>query len=388
MNLLHRKYGCWIVGGIAFDHKLEALRHASNTNNSNIEFYYHNHVFDSVNRGLLGKVPLTTLYKERAEQLRDNYDYLVLHYSGGSDSHNVLHTFLSNNIKLDEVSVRWAKPLRDGKFYTANTTDTSARNGVSEWDYAIKPELEKLAISHPEIKINVVDFTDNLNSNLVSLDNIEKRSLELNFYRGSLGTLTQRLDPNIEDRVTTHSQGKVAHIYGIEKPYITIHADNISMCFQDSQLDPGIMPRNYQEGSVEYFYWTPDMPLLAIEQAYQVAQYLKFNLQARDFFSYEHLPLHDPARRIRVNAMNNLVKQILYGHSWDFDKFQAGKPSGSRNDWWFWLHETPELNTLHKNFIQAMKNITEGIDSRLVLVSQDTHGFVITRTKFYPLISL
>jgi hypothetical protein len=100
MNLLQRKYGCWIVGGIAFDHKLEALRHASNTNNSNIEFYYHNHVFDSVNRGLLGKVPLTTLYKERAEQLRDNYDYLVLHYSGGSDSHNILHTFLSNNIKL------------------------------------------------------------------------------------------------------------------------------------------------------------------------------------------------------------------------------------------------------------------------------------------------
>ena len=89
MSLLQRKYGCWIVGGMAFDHKMKALRYASETNNTSIEFYYHNNIWDQFDRKLLGKIPLTTLYKERAQQLRDTYDHLVLHYSGGSDSHNI-----------------------------------------------------------------------------------------------------------------------------------------------------------------------------------------------------------------------------------------------------------------------------------------------------------
>jgi hypothetical protein len=59
--------------------------------------WYHD-TFKNFNKDLLGKIPLKTLYKERAQQLRDNYDELILYYSGGSDSHNILHTFLQNNI--------------------------------------------------------------------------------------------------------------------------------------------------------------------------------------------------------------------------------------------------------------------------------------------------
>ncbi len=389
MSLLQRKYGCWIVGGVAFDHKMKALQYASETNNTSVEFYYHNSIWDQFDRKLLGKIPLTTLYKERAQQLRDTYDHLVLHYSGGSDSHNILETFITNNIKLDEVSVRWAKPLRDGKFYTANNKDKTARNGVSEWDYAIKPELDKLRATHPEIKITLVDFTDNLDTGIVSENNLENRIIDLNFYRGCLATLTQRLDPSIEDKSTIISgKKKIAHIFGIEKPYVSINGDNIDIYFQDSQLDGTIMPRNYEEESVEFFYWSPNFPLLPMEQAYQLALLIRNDEATREIFRYEGLPQNDPIRRAKVDAITQITKQVLYSNSWDFSKFQAGKPNGSRSDWWFWLHESSELNLLHKNFIQVMKNITHGIDSRLILVSQDTHTLVPTRTKFFNLLKI
>ena len=104
------------------------------------------------------------MYVERCNQLRDKYDYLVLHYSGGSDSHNILHTFLTNNIKLDEISIRWPKHWLDGKFYNVNNIDKSAKNAPSEFNYTIKPTLEYLQKHHPDIKINIVDFTEDRKS--------------------------------------------------------------------------------------------------------------------------------------------------------------------------------------------------------------------------------
>ena len=38
-------------------------------------------------------------------QLRDEYDYIRLYYSSGSDSETCLQTFMKNNIPIDEIVV-------------------------------------------------------------------------------------------------------------------------------------------------------------------------------------------------------------------------------------------------------------------------------------------
>lgn len=43
------------------------------------------------------------LCKQRAQQLRASYDYIILSFSGGSDSTTVLNAFLDNNIHIDEI---------------------------------------------------------------------------------------------------------------------------------------------------------------------------------------------------------------------------------------------------------------------------------------------
>jgi hypothetical protein len=390
-NDLHNsKYGFWICSGVPFTSKLEALQYASQTSNGIISYYFHDHIWDNLDRTLLGKVPLTQLYKERALQLRDKYDYLVLHYSGGSDSHNILHTFLTNNIKLDEIVVRWAKPLRDGKFYKPNNTDKSARNAVSEWDYAIKPTLDWIKSNRPEIKINVVDFTERLlDHSLSSVSFIKTRMEEMNFQRGSFGGLAMYQDPNVESKmVISGSIPKTGYIFGIEKPLLYLKDNKIYAQFQDSVYDNMFMPRARASETGEAFYWTADMPLLAMEQAYQAALYFKHTEIHRNIMSTS-IPMSPVDNMKKFQEQNSLLKKILYKESWNDNTFQVDKPNVSRSDWYFWLHESPEIKLLHTNWQQAMSELLEGVDSRLLQYSEENTPFLApNRTKPFYLLSL
>jgi hypothetical protein len=388
-DLRNSKYGFWVCGGTPFKSKLDALHYASQISNGTVSYYFHDHIWDKLDRNLLGKSSLTSLYKERAQQLRDKYDYLVLHYSGGSDSHNILHTFLTNNIKLDEITVRWAKPLQDGKFYKPNTTDKSARNSVSEWDFAIKPTLDWIKSNRPEIKINVVDFTEKLiDQSLSSVEFIKSRMEEMNFQRGSFGGLAMYQDPNVESKMVSTSVSKIGYIFGIEKPLLLLKDKKIYMQFQDSVYDNMFMPRARMNETGEAFYWSPEFPLLPMEQAYQAALYFKHSESHRTIMSTS-AALSPVDTMKKFQEQNDVLKTILYKDSWNNNTFQADKPNVSRSDWYFWLHESPEIKLLHSNWQQAMVELLDGVDSRLIQYGEEKTPFLAPyRTKPFYLLSL
>lgn len=70
-----------------------------------MQFIFNEEVFDKIDWTIEPSFSLKELYTQRAQQLRDDYDYLILSYSGGSDSHEILGTFLENNIFIDEIQV-------------------------------------------------------------------------------------------------------------------------------------------------------------------------------------------------------------------------------------------------------------------------------------------
>lgn len=386
--ILNSKYGCWLVNKIPFTSKVEALRYSSQNGNPKVYYYFHNHVWENVDKTLLGKIPLTTLYKERAQQLRDKYNYLVLHYSGGSDSHNVLHSFLSNNIKLDEVCIRWAKPLIDGKLYTANTTDKSARNSSSEWDYTIKPTLEYLKQHHPDIKINIVDYGSNLSERFQTVEHIENRLKFYNITRGGLGGTSWHIDPKTESLMSRGDVDNIGHIFGIEKPILYFMDNQIWFQFMDSVWETAIMPRNKIEEKVEAFYWSPELPLLAVEQAYQSALWFKIHLENQALIT-ETPNMSDTDYARQFAEQGELHKNILYKSSWDANKFQVGKPNLARSDWFFWLYEHPEMATLRDNWKIAMSNFVYGVDKSLLTSTEVGVDFMRPiKTKLFPILAL
>ena len=150
--------GYYQVGNTKHIYKLKALVEATRQN-IHPEWNFHRDAFSKVNWTISSNTDLRAVYARRAQQLRDQYEHLTLHYSGGSDSYTVLRAFLDNNIHLDEVFVRWPIKATE-KLYTPNAADTSTANILSEWDLIIKPDLEYLRKHHPTIKITVVDWSE------------------------------------------------------------------------------------------------------------------------------------------------------------------------------------------------------------------------------------
>jgi hypothetical protein len=387
MNIRDNPTGLWVAidstghTHTPFTNKIAALQYAT-ANNQEVRFYFHNTVWDNFDKLTLGKTSLTYLYAERARQLRDKYDYLVLHYSGGADSHNILHTFLTNNIKLDEVTIRWPKHWLDGKFYTANNVDTSAKNAPSEFNYTIQPTLEYLKKHHPSIKINIVDFTEGLHD-FINNNNIEKRILDANLSRNALGSLVQRLNADLDRKAASTSIDNIGHIFGVDKPSIFLQDNNLYFYFNDISFEPVRMGKDI---NVEPFYWTRDLPLLTMEQIYQVGKFFKENKQ---FLPLLNTPGKTVAQiNVEYNLQQNLIKNVLYKHSWDFSKFQVDKPNVDRSDWYSWAHSSSELDQLNKIFDSVMRDITTGIDEKHLISTDKTPLFGVRRTKLFHLMSL
>ena len=112
--------GYYTVNDQRYDNKITALIRASELK-TDVKWHYFDDIFINAHKNnVLSDTNLEDLYKIRAQQLRDSYDYLILNYSGGSDSHNILHTFLKNNIKLDCIYVQWPERLMDKGLFTVN----------------------------------------------------------------------------------------------------------------------------------------------------------------------------------------------------------------------------------------------------------------------------
>ena len=367
MNNSLYKYGVWESNGIHFFNSYDAHLYAS-ANRCQVKFYYHHFAYKNFDISNLGKVPLDVLYKERAQQLRDRYDYLILYYSGGADSHNILRTFIDNNIRLDEVCVKWPKPLMDGKLYTANNLDTSAKNYWSEWDYAVKPSLEWLSKNHPNIKITFKDFVGDPNTM-----NINKMFEDTAHHQFQTGIILNSLVSDSE--LTMIDAGKkVGNIYGVNKPMLSTYDNKIYMFFTDNAMRTCVKSKINPYGA-ECFYWDPEMPEIAFEQAYQTAMHYKHNIEDRKFLIIPP-KLRTPeslSTNAQISVQDEISKKYIYT-TWD-NRFQSKKPASiARLDKFYWFYESSEMQRPKEIFY-------DNVSERLKLINPSFLTDEISSTK-------
>lgn len=337
-------YGSWEVGTESFTNKIQALLRATELK-STVQYKYFHDIWYNFDRSLLGKISLKELYRQRAQMLRDKYDYLILYYSGGSDSWTVLNTFLENNIKLDCIYVRW--PKRAENSYVPNTANRSAFNFMSEWDFVLKKDLEWLAQAHPEITIEFEDWTDDLTPTYFN-DNIFTKQNHM--YSAANLLRMQRFSPT---EIRLLDQGKrVGEIWGIDKPIVLEYDEGkVGMMFKDEIVSVGQGYPGNLDGP-EFFYWSPEFPLLAFEGAYQLFLFYKANPPLRGIVSGKNWAnmynnkLFVEQRAMYADYTQHLTRKVVYP-DWDFNKFQAEKPKTiTREDKDFWLYNTDELKPI------------------------------------------
>ena len=78
------KFGYYSAGNQTSFSKLEALEWARR-NNTRLAWHFNDDIYNAIDWMIEPPGDLWEMYKQRARQIREAYDYVVLWYSGGSD---------------------------------------------------------------------------------------------------------------------------------------------------------------------------------------------------------------------------------------------------------------------------------------------------------------
>ena len=191
---------------------------------------------------------LENLFKQRAVQLRDSYDYLILYFSGGSDSQTALNIFKRYNIPLDEVVV--------GRFVDHELLNLPY----------VKPDYGNRITN---IKIDR-DFLEDFHYN-------QKWLTDGFGYSGIIHTLSRNEvyfweQHGVLKPVTR--KGNVAHIYGIDKPLIKVNQKKYYCTLSSNIINFNV---HNQSEYKENFFTSETFPKLQAKQCHIVMNYWKKN---------------------------------------------------------------------------------------------------------------
>lgn len=264
-------FGYYRVGDYLTFSKFDALDVQQKLGGA-VTWHFNDEVYSSYDWGKEPKEDLNQLYMDRARQLRAKYDYLVLMYSGGSDSYNMVMSFINAGIPIDEVACL--------TYYKGDAGNRSSAMNREIYESAM-PTAYALRDSNPifsNMVIREIDMTDigvNLFKNMSMFDYLYYTSnctsvwnISKSFIRESIPALRSLCQ-----------EKKVGFVHGSEKPQSLIFYNGKFIYRFKSMLD-GVLPARTQELNRpeehdEFFYQTPDAPLITIKQVHIIKNFIR-----------------------------------------------------------------------------------------------------------------
>jgi hypothetical protein len=357
---MNRELGYYSCNGIVFETKLQAMLYA-NPKNLTIQWHFNDEKFNSYDWSIEPQINLDYLYDLRASQIREEYDYVILSYSGGSDSHNILESFLRQGLFIDEIVTNWALDITSNYIITDEKVK-DAWNNNAEFYLHTKNQLDYIKNKSPNTRITLLDTSKSILDSLLNNLNVDWIDNKNDVFSATgafqwnplyFSELRKRLD----------KLNRVAYVIGIDKPRLIIKENKLYLYFLDKPT--GIVP--IQENIVEYtnittvfFYWSPNSCDLLCKQAHTVLKYIKASNNVIKKV-WESL---DPIFVRKVQEI--LLRNILYT-TWDNNWFQVNKTLQDWNcewDYWFtkgmtdskeyaiWLDGIKVLKPRVSNFIR------------------------------------
>jgi len=315
--IIRPEFGYYEYEGKSYFDKLDVLDSALSKRdyNPNIIFNFNDHIYSNIDWETEPSLSLNEIYKMRAQQLRDEYDYLILMYTGGSDSRQVLHTFLDNGIFLDEVQSIHPQKITSSMEVSTNRNHPYAF--MFEFNLTTMPGLEDLHKRSPKTKIQIIDMSDDLLKYHKDENYFVDRAHQSQFGVYHMIKTNIGLEYN---RKNSERKGKVGVIYGVDKPRVVMRNNKLFCYFVDVGR-AGAQPQRKQNDinyTSIFFFTTPNLPQLIVKQCHVIKRFIEKIPKVYDTFeSFRRDPL-GPSKT------GELIKNIVYP-SWNNNIFQADK---------------------------------------------------------------
>ena len=303
----HEQLPKWQCQDQVFRSKFLASVYATQANQQ-ISFHFNDEILSELDWETEPPHDIDYYYKLRAESLRDQYDYIVLMYSGGADSSTILKTFLRNNIHIDEIATYGIWNHKIDKYYTLDNLEIT----FSATELLNRCVANGIKVTH----LNLLDGID-----LLSTDDWIWHSDPLFSASQAVRFPTVYERPELQDRILAGQ--RVAVVLGHDKPRV-LYEDNAlhyTLCDMGG-IGTGIFPQffdpDYNGPTCELFHTNVVVPEIMIKQSHMVARwYLEnFGSQCKTLLSPHSL---DPNFNSRTNT-------IVYPTTWrETETYTIGK---------------------------------------------------------------
>lgn len=299
---------------------------------STVQFHFNEHVFRKINWRNEPTQTIDELYRLRAQQLRDTYSYLILAFSGGSDSTQILKTFLRHNIFIDEIQVIHHSDLKKRIDEKELLTDNEFKQFM-EYDYAVVPMLKEVHEKSPQTKITTLDLSQYVYDQYVKgqfsliVGNSLVPATHAKLYSFMPRTFSYYLA--YYNLVESPVSENACIIRGFEKPIIDISEDGKMLCSFSDMVMSSRQKEITSRLNIEDFYWSQDFPLIPIKQAHLIKRALETDKSFYSSFikgkqkikSHTDINTYSPAI-----IMERLYCGIIYP-DWNPYTFVAPKPT-------------------------------------------------------------
>ena len=350
------KLGYYKVGGKIFYSKPEAYIHGTATGEIPV-WHFNNLEFARIDWKIEPETNIRELYRMRAQQLRDRYDWIRVEASGGGDSTTAIFAFLLNGIHLDEVVFRY--PEQVDKDVTNDPFNTKPENTLSERQFAAEPLLRWIKTHFPKVKVTFQDYSENL----LNEDYMKDESWVFttrDWFQPGHGIKHNNFGTD-DHRALADSGKRICALYGIDKPKLTLLDNEWYFFFADTQANhPNPVIGDHDNITTELFYWTPDMPELLVKQAHMVKTW--FDMPQNNHL--KHLVQNSTNNPNHRTAYENIVKSIIYP-DYDLETWQTAKPTSSfYNEMDHWFHTNLKGTKLYSAWESGLELLVDKIDPK------------------------
>lgn len=346
------QFGFYRVGDLKFYSKLDAINMHTKTG-VHPHWDFNETVFSSHDWTKEPIESLRELYRRRAQQIRNKYDYVVIWYSAGPDSDNIVHSFLNNGIKVDEI-VSYINYEGSGE------KDNFMNNEIYK---VAHPQIEsKFKKLQPDLKYRVVDASQSI------VDHFETFGTDWVYLQNTMFNPNNASRPSLrylvpEWKKMIDAGKRVVFVWGVDKPRLYIVDGKYCLRFLDI-VDTCVSP---QQQSIpkpgefdELFYWSPDLPEIPIKQGHIVKNYLQHAEKTDMYLGKEttwlaYKDIDDERYWLSGHGLHTLIYP-----DYEFKAECANTKTRSvfwtpRDKWFYKL--SPENNVARRNWAEGLRKL-------------------------------